>query len=135
MKVCGTCKEEKPKDRFGKDNNSLDGLFYRCRDCRSVYFKGRGFWAYTKRKYGITKKDYNVLYKEQGGKCKICERCFKPKKEYKAKQVFIDHSHKTGKVRGLLCNDCNSSIGKFQDNIITLANAIKYLAIELYEDK
>lgn len=54
------------------------------------------------RKYGITLEDYEVLLKNQGGVCGICGKPPKPDRA-----LDVDHDHKTGKVRGLLCHNCN----------------------------
>lgn len=69
--------------------------------------------------------DYNKLFIEQNGCCKICKR---PQTEFK-KKLAVDHCHITGKTRGLLCNNCNTILGHAKDNIKTLQNAIKYLKI------
>ena len=69
--------------------------------------------------YGITLKQFNQLKREQGGRCKICKN--KPKK------FVVDHNHKTGKVRGLLCPRCNNLLGMSQDDPRLLQVAIQYL--------
>jgi len=76
--------------------------------------------------YGITMNDYDNMYIEQNGVCAICG---KPETRYKGdKQVLsIDHDHVTGKVRGLLCNSCNTAIGLFKDDLGILASAFEYL--------
>lgn len=63
--------------------------------------------------------EYAALLKLQGGKCKIC--CA-------AAPLHVDHCHTTGKIRGLLCNGCNSGIGFLKDDMDILARAINYLA-------
>jgi hypothetical protein len=73
--------------------------------------------------YGITLTEYNNLYNEQNGCCKICN---KHQMEFKH-NLSIDHCHKTNEIRGLLCVNCNHGLGKFQDNVTFLENAIKYL--------
>jgi hypothetical protein len=70
------------------------------------------------RKYGITKEQYDELLTFQKKRCAICHR---------DRKLVIDHDHVTGKVRGLLCNDCNATLGFVQDKIEVLANAIDYL--------
>ena len=78
---------------------------------------------------GITIDDYNRMLEEQNGKCKICkqeETCKDPKHD-RVRRLNIDHCHTTNKVRGLLCNDCNTSLGKFKDDISILESAIEYL--------
>ena len=76
-----------------------------------------------KRKYGITLKDYYLLLEKQNYKCAICGSD-NPKRD---KFFCVDHDHKTGEVRGLLCFICNTSLGGFGDNIRTLEAAINYL--------
>lgn len=84
--------------------------------------------AYLQRTYDITIEDYRVMYKEQSGTCKICnsEGFLMNPKRHKCKLV-VDHCHTTGKVRGLLCHNCNRALGLLKDSINTLANAIKYV--------
>jgi len=77
------------------------------------------------RKYkGFTQADYDKMLAEQNGACKICE-C------RQEKCLDIDHDHKTGRVRGLLCHNCNLMLGNAHDDPETLAKAIKYLARRL----
>lgn len=73
--------------------------------------------------YGITLDDYNNLYVEQKGCCDICN---KHQSELKA-GLCVDHNHTTGKVRGLLCVNCNQAIGKLYENVEFMENAIKYI--------
>lgn len=75
--------------------------------------------------FGITLEDYNDMLIKQDFKCAICGS--KLPKNSKAKHFVVDHDHKTGKVRGLLCQCCNFGLGQFQDNIENLKNAIRYL--------
>lgn len=70
------------------------------------------------KQYGLTIEDYNTLFEEQNGRCKICSKELK---------LCVDHCHKSSKVRGLLCNSCNVGLGCFEDNIERLEIAIKYL--------
>ena len=74
-----------------------------------------------KRKYGLLFQDYNQLFELQNGKCLICNNI-----ENK-RLLSVDHDHKTGKIRGLLCSNCNTGLGNFKDNSILLEKAIKYL--------
>ena len=86
-----------------------------------------------KYKYGITIADYNLMLNRQGGTCAICnEKNFtREKGTHNNKAVpmslAVDHNHKTGQVRGLLCNGCNTSLGKFKDDPVLLEKAIQYL--------
>jgi len=65
---------------------------------------------YLRRKYGITSEDYERMLKEQKGGCAICGST--PKK----RRLAVDHNHKTGRIRGLLCFPCNYGIGWLKDN-------------------
>jgi hypothetical protein len=79
--------------------------------------------AYLKKLYGITLKEYYELLQKQDNKCAICGR-----HESKFdKLLSVDHDHKTGKVRGILCNTCNTSLGGFQDDLDIIQNAYNYI--------
>jgi hypothetical protein len=71
--------------------------------------------------YFMTRSNKEFLYNKQGGACLICQKGFNINK------IVIDHNHNTGKIRGLLCNSCNSVLGFSYDNIDILKNSIKYL--------
>ena len=74
-------------------------------------------------KYGITLEDYELMLENQNHTCKICGT-----DEPRGVGTWkVDHCHTTGKVRGLLCNNCNLGLGNFKDNTVVLASAIKYL--------
>jgi hypothetical protein len=75
-----------------------------------------------KRDYGITQKQWLTLKAKQNHKCAICKINLS-----QIKIITLDHDHKTGIIRGLLCNECNRSLGGFKDNIQLLQNAINYL--------
>ena len=78
---------------------------------------------YLKRKYGITHAEYNKLFEQQKGKCEICKT---HQSELKAR-LSVDHDHQTGRVRGLLCYNCNSTLGHAKDSIDILQSSIRYL--------
>ena len=83
-----------------------------------------------KRRYGITNDDYNKMLKEQGGGCFICGN--KPKE---GKYLQVDHNHKTGFVRGLLCYYCNRYYVRKMDGKARVKGLIKYLNKALKEDR
>lgn len=72
--------------------------------------------------YGISLQVYNEMVIKQNNVCAICNNFERVKKV-----LSVDHCHKTGKVRGLLCSDCNNGLGQFKDDCTILNNAIKYL--------
>lgn len=99
---------------------------------RNDYFKSRALHTSNlKRRYGITSEQYDQMLKKQKGLCAICKNKENAKsynKQSSAPQrLAIDHCHKTGLVRGLLCFSCNRGIGYLKDDIKLLSNAIKYL--------
>lgn len=88
-------------------------------------------WAsHLKRKYNLTVDDYASLLVSQGYSCKICgiqktDRGWKMKTQ--RIDLFVDHCHASGRVRGLLCHKCNAGLGMFNENPDHLAGAIAYL--------
>ena len=80
-----------------------------------------------KSRYDISLKEYNELFESQKGVCAICQKPETQKHNDKIKRLHIDHDHVTGKIRALLCSECNTGIGKFKDNIEILHKAISYL--------
>lgn len=81
-----------------------------CRQSRRQAKKFRG--------HPITEEEFDVMEGVQGGCCKICGQ---------EKPLVVDHCHAEGNVRGLLCQQCNSGLGMFYDNIAYLSEAIRYL--------
>lgn len=79
-------------------------------------------WAKALRaKYGMTPQDYTALLTAQDGKCAICKR--PPGK----RRLHVDHDHKTGEIRGLLCFRCNFGLSWFGEDATRLAQAADYL--------
>ena len=76
-----------------------------------------------KRKFNITPEDYNRMFEEQAGRCKICNT----HASNFTKALAVDHCHTTGKVRGLLCDKCNRGIGLLGDDVEILKAAVRYL--------
>jgi len=73
-----------------------------------------------KSRYGISNADHLLMLRLQDNKCAICKEPFKS-------SPHVDHCHRTGKVRGLLCPGCNHGLGRFKDSITALLNAVSYL--------
>lgn len=82
--------------------------------------KRRGYWL--KNQYGITLEQYQAMFEEQGG---LCAACHEPQEENEL--LYVDHDHKTGKVRGLIHINCNSAIGLAGDDPIRLRLLADYL--------
>ena len=74
--------------------------------------------------FGMTQEEWNTLFSTQGNKCAICGSTTPGRKD---KHWCLDHDHKTGRPRGILCNGCNMGLGNFKDNRDNLAAAVEYL--------
>lgn len=146
-KECADCGLKKEVAEFHKNSNRFDGFSTICKACSGIrlkkYYidnkkkviekvKARASNPYVvadkrnrnlKTNYGITEKDYQEMMIEQNYSCAICG-INQSDLGYK---LYVDHDHKTGKVRGLLCKHCNSGIGLFKDNKNILSKAIDYL--------
>lgn len=81
--------------------------------------------AHILRQYGITIADFERMRQEQGGCCAVCGRSDSADK--RGYRLHVDHCHATGKVRGLLCSNCNLGIGKFGDKPELLDAALQYV--------
>jgi hypothetical protein len=80
-----------------------------------------------RRCFGIGLETYSVIADTQGGRCAICLQPEKSMVNGRYKALAVDHCHKTGKVRGLLCSDCNTGIGKLKDDPQVILSAYRYL--------
>ena len=112
---CPKCKEEKEATEFYVDRSSDSGLSSWCKTCLAS--------VETLRKYGLSKEVWETILQKQGGKCAICRTATAGGRG----TWHVDHDHKTGKVRGLLCNRCNTGIGSLRDDPTILQAAIVYL--------
>jgi Recombination endonuclease VII len=130
MKECRVCKEYKIPSQFPKNNKTWDGRSSQCKSCLNL--KNRGLTssrrkASVKRCYNVSLEFIDQLYTDQEGKCVICG-VFKPYHGGRgAGGLVIDHDHKTGKIRGLLCTHCNVMIGMAKENLDILRKAQEYL--------
>lgn len=117
-RLCGVCEGVfsplTPAEKYCKDE---------CKDVASTD-------KYFRRTYNISYKEYLGLHEDQEGLCKICRKVgFLMNKERHKLLLVVDHCHATGKVRGLLCHNCNRALGLFKDNQESLEAAISYLKV------
>ena len=110
-KHCPACNTVKLKAEFSKQTNAKDGLQGKCRSCFRIYQRAR--------KYGLSEEHFRLLLISQDYECAICGK--------KDRNLVVDHNHTTGKVRGLLCNPCNTGIGMLQDSVEIIRRAEGYL--------
>lgn len=106
--------------------DGCDNVLYAKSLCHQHYIKQRNWQA-----YGVDAARYQELLGNQGGVCAICGQREKSpdKASGKPKDLAIDHDHKTGKVRDLLCSSCNRGLGLFKDDPTLLDKAQKYLLL------
>jgi hypothetical protein len=134
-KQCVDCKKYKNLNNFYFANKRTGILTSTCKECnkkRATNF-GRKHPekrknSYLKHKYGITLEQHKQMLKESNGLCEICGK-EEIRKGIKGKVInlSIDHNHQSGKIRGLLCQNCNSSLGALKEDIKILENMINYL--------
>lgn len=80
--------------------------------------------AWKLRQYGLTAEDYTHLFAAQGGKCAVCRCAYE---SARSRDLYVDHCHETGVVRGLLCRTCNLGLGHLGDSPSLLRAAAEYL--------
>lgn len=138
---CGPVKGPQPLTEFYKNPRAKDGLMHWCKSCiKENYLTNREVRAPAKKTYDATHKhvhrkanlkanyrltpeEFDLLVTVQQGLCAIC-RCSGAK-------LVVDHNHSTGKVRGLLCPNCNHGLGRFMDSSELLLRAAEYVVKEL----
>ena len=138
MRTCKICNEAKPLTEFYQTVRNGEPYCYHGK-CKSCYVKKqqenydpiKKRDENLKRVYGIGIEEYNTLLEKQNNCCAICESTDpKGRKSGRGGGVdvfYVDHDHKTGNVRGLLCNICNRTMGYVGENSNVLEEMIKYL--------
>jgi hypothetical protein len=125
VKQCAKCKQIKLFSEFNKKTKSKDGCQPYCRDCSKATQKE---WHIENpsvsllRNYGITIEQKLEMIASQDNRCAICKEPF-----VIMKHTHVDHCHGSTKIRGILCNQCNTALGSFKDSPLLLQSAINYL--------
>ena len=133
-KRCSRCEKRKAIRSFCRDSCRPDGFHVWCGKCRSLVEKGRrkrrtsvdlaresskNRASWLVKKYKLTPGEFNAMAEAQGNKCSICKSA--------PRRLEIDHNHKTGAIRGLLCGSCNRAIGLLADEPERCVSAGLYL--------
>lgn len=135
-KTCSRCGKERPIGDFQKDRQRKDGHSSQCKYCESERdtqkrnvpgHKELRRAQHLLRRYKITDEQYQELFAQQDGKCACCGRTETNKHYGKAYPLSVDHCHQTGKVRGLLCVECNSALGSLHDSPERVLALLAYL--------
>lgn len=129
FKTCKSCKKILNIAYFSKGGKYKGKQKHKahCKECyKKIYkTKERNRNSHLSYKYGLSLKEYENMLKKQGGGCAICG--IKPNK----KPLSVDHCHKTGKVRGLLCQKHNIAIGLFDEDLLLFDRAKQYLKLAI----
>lgn len=132
QKPCSLCQMIKNELEFWIDRSTKTGLSSACRGCSNQRQREQYKNSGNKTKshgyniqavYGISELGYQTLFTDQEGRCAICG----VHQSRIPRRLHVDHDHRTGKVRGLLCGKCNSGIGLLKDEVSILQAAIQYL--------
>jgi hypothetical protein len=118
MKICSKCKVNKTFSNFSKDITKPDGRYPSCRSCRKKSEEN----YYLKVKYNLSIEAYEGMVRSQNGVCAICKKF-----SLNGCRLVVDHDHISGRIRGLLCDNCNLALGLFKDSLETLSSAFDYL--------
>ena len=119
-KKCSLCQKVKLISEFKKNKKSKGGRVNQCRACSREYArlnKDRSKIVRAMRNYNITEQEATELYTITT--CGICGEA--------KEKMCIDHCHDTGKIRGILCNECNAGIGMLKDNAELLRRGVVWL--------
>lgn len=123
LRACKAC---------GSTTRKLSPPGPRCATChrqRKAEAKDKSHEAYVLKTYGLQGGEYDKLYEAQGGVCYICERA-----TGKVRKLAVDHDHKTGYVRGLLCKPCNSILAHLRDSADAAVRIVNYLSCPPAQD-
>lgn len=133
QKRCSQCNKVKPASEFTHNSQSRDLLNFRCKTCNSADHRGR-YQRLTaderahlqekhlKRTYGLTLEQRQAMLELQGGGCAICGG-----DDTSSKGWHVDHDHRSGVIRGILCSGCNTALGHMRDNSDLMIAGAEYL--------
>lgn len=139
--VCVICGVRKEREEFPKAPGCSDGRRRTCKKCsyetvaKAVKRRDPSEFSEARRRarlkyaFKMSLEEYNALFEQQGGVCRICqqpERAFS-KRSGKTMWLTVDHCHHTMRVRGLLCKMCNTALGQLGDDRGRLLQMIAYL--------
>lgn len=129
-KRCTGCNQTKPFNQFHKNAGRPGGYQPYCKPCTATKsFARRDAAAAYKRKreFGLSDEDYKQMLIAQQYVCAICHQPERQLRRGRLVALHVDHDHKTGKVRQLLCTKCNAGLGYFDDNPERMQQAAAYL--------
>lgn len=126
--ACKKCVNIRRRKYYQKNKVHIIAVAKKYRD------KNRERVLHNKRKqaYGITSTQYKTMLKEQNFVCAVCKnpetsKVGKGKHATKVNSLSVDHNHRTGKIRGLLCSKCNRALGYLQESVDIMKSLISYI--------
>jgi hypothetical protein len=131
--VCKPCQKKQKDSRKDEAKKVRKAHYEKNKEKSSLYHKEKNsnpkVKSYNKEKhlkktYNLTLDEVEALKVKQKFRCAICKT---HEEDCSRKTLFVDHNHKTGEIRGLLCSQCNSALGLMYDSKEILNNAIEYL--------
>ncbi len=135
LKKCSSCGKEKKLSDFDNNKFGKDGYYSKCRECKKITRMSSSIQAESRRRnhlkslYNMTLEEYDEMYEKQNGVCAICGRI-----NENGKRLYVDHNHKTGKIRALLCNACNTSLGLLEEDKKRILSLLYYLEVHEGDD-
>ena len=137
QRTCNKCNQLKPLTEFYKTGRKTDKekgkRHYECKECTKKRVTAKhnedptkSRRAHLRRKYDISLEEYEQMLELQGNKCALCPAT-EPGGRHAQSNWCVDHDHVTGKVRELLCNDCNLVLGILKDSPEHLGRMITYI--------
>lgn len=116
--VCRVCAHEQDIEQFYRKDPRTERRSTRCKRCQIA--------SQREKSLGISEAQYRQILADQHGACAICGMLESDPK-LQRQILAVDHNHKTGQIRGLLCGNCNTAIGLFKDDANRMRDAIFYL--------
>jgi hypothetical protein len=122
---CPRCGETKTLADFARNRSAKSGYGSYCKPCHNSVVAenrqknhggARSFWL--NRRYRVDAAQVAWMVLQQGGVCALCTS---------GKPEHVDHDHRTKRVRGILCFNCNRGLGKFGDDVELMSRAVDYL--------
>lgn len=128
MKHCRKCDQTLPLDAFWRQGGKSSGRQSYCIECTKADRQARKLARRDslKRNYGMSPSDEERLWEEQGGLCAVCDQPMVRGARGRS-AMCIDHDHESGRVRAMLCNECNTALGMLAEDPDRIFNLLAYV--------